>query len=123
MQELRAGEDKLEFTDEQIKVAIPDLMAFLLRGIGQQATITSDVIKSLKQPDWRDMFMTYVGIMGRPISEFKSITLEEYALVVEGFCMLHQIDIQSVAIPATSQDLAEMLERFPDEKIEHNSSS
>ena len=62
-------------------------------------------------PDWREMFLTYVGIMGRPVAEFWQLTVAEYELAVEGFCLLQHIDTTS---PATSHELAEMLKRFPD---------
>ncbi len=107
-----AGSPVFRMTDKALREVRGHLRAFLLRGIG-----CVDETLSVRQPDWRDMFVTYVGLMGRPVSEFRDITLAEYSLAVEGFCLLHHIDSAAASAPATSQDLAEMVKRFPDRVV------
>lgn len=100
-----AGAGKAHITDEELlsqKAAITSFLAGALGGGGAS-------------PDFREMFMIYVGVMGRPVAEFWNITLAEYALVLEGFCLHHNIDLAAAGMPATSHDLAEMQERFPDD--------
>ncbi|MFO0388657.1 MAG: hypothetical protein ACK502_02910 [Alphaproteobacteria bacterium] len=62
--------------------------------------------------NWRGMFTTFTGIMNRPTAEFWNITLAEYSLIVEGFCLMHGLEPHRALPPATSQDLAEMIRRF-----------
>ena len=62
--------------------------------------------------NWQEMFTLYVGMMGRPAAEFWSITPAEYLLAIEGFCQLRGIAPEAAGMPATSQELAEMIRRF-----------
>ena len=62
--------------------------------------------------NWREMFMMYVGMMNKPATEFWNITPAEYVLAVEGFCLHRGITPDAAGMPATSQDLAEMVRRF-----------
>ncbi|MFW0777690.1 MAG: GTA-gp10 family protein [Rickettsiales bacterium] len=101
-----------------LKNTLPQLCTLLLQGIGcaeASVPLNAQILKLLHQPDWQDMFKIYVGMMGYSTQEFQQITLAEYLLAVEGFAQFHDIDI-STATPATSQDLAEMLQKFPDEQ-------
>lgn len=114
----RAADGVLEdASDESLQQAAPALCEFLLSGIGCEATADAlDValFRSLRQPDWQDMFKTYVGMMGHSVQEFRQLTYSQYLLAVEGFCMLHGVEPSATAAPATSRDLREMLQRFPD---------
>ena len=112
--------DDMLSDDQALRTLVPQLRCFLLQGIGyadpDATSFDAKALQSLRQPDWDDMFMTYVGIMERQATEFWQITLTEYALAVEGFCLRHDIDSLSSAAPATSQDLAEMLQQYPDKQ-------
>lgn len=116
----KAGGNSLEgvkLSSRALKNALPQPCAFLLQGIGctgtSSAPLNAQALKLLRQPDWDGMFKIYVGMMGHSAQEFHHITLAEYQLAVEGFAQFHDIDL-STAAPASSQDLAEMLARFPD---------
>jgi hypothetical protein len=62
--------------------------------------------------NWREMFVTFTGIINRPTYEFWNITPAEYSLIMEGFCLLHGLEPHRALPPATSQELAEMIRRF-----------
>ncbi|MGE3714351.1 MAG: hypothetical protein AB7F82_07490 [Alphaproteobacteria bacterium] len=106
-----------EYADVQHAIGMRN---FLLEGIGfyeyGNQALPLNVLRKLQRPDWLDMFRTYVGMMGHSAQEFWQITLEEYLLAVEGFCLLHRITPSSAATTATARDLHAMIERFPDNK-------
>lgn len=88
------------------------LRDFLLAGIGMTKPLAENSLRNLKSPDWMDMFKTYVGMMGHSAQEFWQLTLEEYELAREGFCLAHHIE--SLPTAATHQELAAMARQFPD---------
>ena len=92
------------------------LRNFLLAGIGATGQPTENTLRNLKSPDWLDMFKTYVGMMGHSAQEFWQLTLEEYELAREGFCLAHQIEYlaSTAATAATRHDLAALTQLFPD---------
>ncbi len=119
MNAIENASDIPECSDEALTKTSMGLCSFLLTGIGCDMTsrsLDSVTFSGLTQPDWQDMFKTYVGMMGRNAEEFWQLTMHEYMLAVEGFCALKGIETLSASAPATSQDLAEMLQKFPDEK-------
>lgn len=109
------------FEDVALQQSIPELQALLLRGIGCAPEIQDELdmsmLHALVQPNWQDIFISYVGILGRPIYEFWEMTLAEYALVTQGFCLQNNIDPVASAAPATSHDLIELMQSFPDDCI------
>lgn len=111
--------DDVPVSDDQLVAAAPHLFAFLLQGLGHEPIFPGmtdpGVMKNIRQPNWQDIFKTYMGVMGRPVQEFWQMTLVEYALAFEGFCLVHKIDGLSASAPATATDVAELLQQFPDE--------
>jgi len=116
----------LEYSDESLKNVSMGLCSFLLTGVGCDMTsrsLDSVTFNTLKQPDWQDMFKTYVGMMARSTEEFWQLTIHEYMLAMEGFCTLQGIETIHAAFPATSGELAELMQRFPDARGDATDSS
>lgn len=90
----------MEICDKDLILCLPTLHRLLLHATGTAI-------------DWPDTFRIVVGMMGRSSQEFWQMTWAEYQLAVEGFCMLHGVDI-TCDIPANAKELQEMLRQFPD---------
>jgi hypothetical protein len=111
--------DDLDLSDERLKPAAHTLRNFLLYGLGcalddPRAPLDAATIRALAVPDWHDLYKTFTGMMGRAGHEFWQTTLPEYWLTYEGFFAMHGLESLQHGAPATSADLAELMERFPD---------
>ncbi len=95
-----AGHTGATFADDE-----PHLIEYAQRYLKQN-------MQHLPDASWQELFLIYAGVMNRAAQEFWTITLAEYTLITEGFCMMHGFEPQSALPPATSQDLAEMIKRF-----------
>lgn len=102
-----------------LRLMTPALCHLLLLGLGcvvDDPALPPDrkTLATLAPLDWEDMYRNATGMMGKNANEFWHMTLTEYRLAFEGFCMLHGIESYHGATPATSLDLSDMMERFPD---------
>jgi len=78
----------------------------------QHKAVMLELLTPALNADWREMFKIYVGVMGKNAAEFWQLTLEEYALAFEGFCLAHGIGIHPPDI--NHDQLTALMARFPD---------
>lgn len=104
----------VEIPDAALRQCAPEFLRVLLAAMGHAPTHQAGALPALSQPDWRDLFMTYVGVMGRPVAEFWEMTLAEYALALAGFCLRNEMEVAAVGAPATSREVLELMKTFPD---------
>lgn len=106
------------WVEEELYAAAPQLLMFLLRGIGYAVegaeSITAEECAALPPLAWPELIKVACGMMGRTLQEFWQMTMPEYRLILEGFLILQGIDALDALPPANSHDLAAMMRRFPD---------
>lgn len=125
-QGLRLTLAMLNEIEQQASQPLPALCAALRAGTADIKTIrrvlgnkalTPHQLAELLEPypnlDYAEMFTIFAGIMGRSAGEFWQVSVEEYVLIYEGFCLSHNITADASA-PLTRQQLAAMMNRFPD---------
>ena len=93
-------------------------LRFLVQGLGytrQEADeIHSANLGQLPGICWDDLFKVATGFMGKSTDEFWRMTMHEFLLAYEGFCMLHDIKLAPYGTPATQHDVRSMMRQFPD---------
>lgn len=70
---------------------------------------------------WPCLYQTATGVLRRSEAEFWSMTMHGLMLQCEAFAAAEGLDIPAIGTPATQEELAILMARFPDEKKQcHN---